>query len=158
MYVFPENKCLFKMKTSAEVPKITLCLRAVCFSVEERVEFVDLSICLIGFYLAGESRGIVGFFWCVFFTKKFDMKNRSLLLVCHPVFLKWLGVLVLFNQKWITLRLMTIFSFPFASAPFYSWFFFIGWHEGENLRLAWCARGVRSLQSTRGFFPAPKHL
>lgn len=64
------------------------------------------------------------------------MKNRSLLLVCHPVFLKLLGVLVLFNQKWITLRLATIFSFPFASASFYSWFSFVGWPGGENLKLA----------------------
>lgn len=66
MYAFPENKCLFKMKTSAEILKITFCLRAVCFRVEERVKSVDLSTCLIGFYLAGESRGIV-FFGVVFF-------------------------------------------------------------------------------------------
>lgn len=67
MYAFPENKCLFKMKTSVEILKITLCLRAVCFSVEERVNSVDISTCLIGFYLAGESRGIVVFLVCFFY-------------------------------------------------------------------------------------------
>lgn len=41
------------------------------------------------------------------------------------------------QRDWVTLRLAIIFSFPFASSPFYSWFSFVGWPGGEDFRLAW---------------------
>lgn len=156
MYVFPEKECLFKMKTSAEVFKITLCLRAVCFSVEGRVKSVDLSTRLIGFYLAGESRSM-RFFGVFAFTKKPDMKNRSLLLFVTQSFWScwecW--------NSWIRSGSLLGWwpSSPFCKCPFLLLVFLC--------RLAWrwkfetsmvCMWGRDPFSLPGAFFPAPKCL
>lgn len=72
----PWKQMSLQNKTLAEVPEITLCLRAVGFSVEGRLKSLDLS-CLIGFYLAGESKGIVGFLVYLFLLRNLIWKTEA---------------------------------------------------------------------------------